>query len=48
MEEPIIGETYCLKTCDKDCKRKASKYKFKGGEHYSMTTECIECKTEEN
>lgn len=48
MEEANIDKTYCLKECDKECWRKASKYKFKGGEHYSITTECIECKTEEN
>lgn len=42
MEEANIDKTYCLKNCDKDCWRKASKYKFKGGEHYKMTTKCIE------
>ena len=42
MEEPIIGETYCLKTCDKECWRKASNYVFKGGENYSFVNECIE------
>lgn len=41
MKEPIIGETYCLKTCDKECSIKASKYKFKGGNQYKFTTECI-------
>ena len=47
MEEANIDETYCLKECDKECWRKASNYKFKGGENYKMTTKCIECKTEE-
>lgn len=42
MEEANIDKTYCLKNCDKDCWRKASNYKFKGGEHYKMTTKCIE------
>lgn len=31
MEEANIDKTYCLKECDKECWRKASKYKFKGG-----------------
>ena len=41
MEEAKTDTTYCLKTCDKDCWRKASKYVFKG-ELYSFTNECIE------
>lgn len=42
MEEAKTDVTYCLKPCDKDCKRKVSKYTFKGGENYSFTNECIE------
>ena len=41
MEEAKTDITYCLKNCDKDCWRKASKYLFKV-ERYSFTTECIE------
>ena len=41
MEEAKTDITYCLKTCDKDCWRKASNYVFKG-ERYSFTNECIE------
>ena len=42
MEEAKTDRTYCLKTCNKECWRKASEYKFKGGENYSFTNECIE------
>lgn len=31
MEEAKTDITYCLKTCDKECWRKASNYVFKGG-----------------
>lgn len=31
LEEAKTDITYCLKTCDKDCWRKASNYVFKGG-----------------
>ena len=31
MEEAKTDTTYCLKTCNKECWRKASKYKFVGG-----------------
>ena len=31
MEEANIDKTYCLKTCNKECCRKASNYVFKGG-----------------
>ena len=41
MEEAKTDTTYCLKNCDKDCWRKASKYVFKG-ELYSFTNECID------
>lgn len=42
MEEAKTDITYCLKNCDKDCPRKASKYKFVGDRLYSFTNECIE------
>jgi len=38
MEEAKTDRTYCLKTCNKECRRKASNYVFKGG---------VERKTEE-
>ena len=47
MEEAKTDITYCLKTCDKECRRKASNYVFKG-ELYSFTNECIEEGEEEN
>lgn len=47
MEEANTDTTYCLKNCDKECWRKASKYVFKG-ERYSFTTECIEEGDKEN
>lgn len=50
MEEAKTDITYCLKTCNKECWRKASKYVFKGERYkrYSFTNECIECKEQEN
>lgn len=41
MEEAKTDVTYCLKTYNKECWRKVSKYIFKG-ELYSFTNECIE------
>ena len=48
MEEAKTDTTYCLKTCNKECWRKASKYVFKGGENYSFTNECIVNRCEQN
>ena len=42
MEEAKTDTTYCLKTCDKECWRKASNYVFKGDKKYSFTDICVE------